>query len=72
MLELIFFYIQQKINQGYDSHFLCVAHCIVNEGLVHESDSIFWRASAEFCRCWQVRRGLEVPCHTHNPKMSIW
>ena len=22
-------------------------------------------------RCWQVRRGLEVPCHARDPKMSI-
>jgi hypothetical protein len=27
MLELIFSYILQKNYQGYDSHFLCVAHC---------------------------------------------
>ncbi len=22
-------------------------------------------------RCWQVRKGLEVPCHARDPKMSI-
>ncbi len=33
--------------------------------------AIYGLLRSALLRCWQVRRGLEVPCHARDPKMSI-
>ncbi len=71
MLELIFFYILQKIIQGYNSHFLCTRECWYF--LAHTSRIllvwvIYWR---NFCQKKCASKIYDAIIQVLSPPMAV-